>query len=184
MNMRKSILTTIAALTITASTALTGAAQAAPIQDTSSITIGRGDFTVSLNAYNFHDLDYSLVDQTATDGKVELRVVDMTGDAKGWEVNVEFSDFEGRDRPLETPIRIVNFDLTNPQITLVDPNSQAISAANMPATYTSPTLNWKADPFFGEGGYLLTMDASLTVPGLTESQTYTSTGTVTIVTGP
>lgn len=184
MNMRKKIVTTAAAIAIAASTALTGAAQTAT--DTSSITIGAGAFTVSLSASDFTNLPYSLEDQFARGGQINLIVNDQTGDNDGWTVTLTITDFVGQDRPGATDIPSENLVITGYGITVAADGSQPVSEANMvPVTSEeAPQLTWTADPGYGAGAYNLNMTADLEVPGRTQAQTYTSTGTVNVVAGP
>ena len=186
MSMRKKIVTTAAAIAIAASTALTGAAQTAT--DTSSVTVGAGAFTVSFSASDFADLPYSLVDQYSRGGQINLVVNDQTGDSGGWTVTLTITDFVGQSRPGVTDIPSENLEILpeGVAITIATDGSQAISAENMVPVYgeTSPQLTWTANPGYGAGAYRLTMSADLLVPGRTQAQTYTSTGTVAVVAGP
>lgn len=184
MNLRRKIVTAAAAIAITASTALTGAAQTAT--DTSSVTIGAGAFTVSLSASNFADLPYSLLDQTTGGGQINLLVNDQTGDSGGWTVTLTLTDFVGQSRPGASDIPSENLDITGFGITTATDGSQPVSEPNMTPVYgeTIPQLTWTADPGYGAGAYNLNMSANLLVPGRTQAQVYTSTGTVNVVTGP
>lgn len=184
MNIRKKIFTTAAAIAITASTALSGAAQT--VTDTSSVTIGTGAFTVSFSASDFANLPYSLVDQYARGGQINLIVNDQTGDSGGWTVTMTISDFVGQSRPGVTDIPSENLEVMSSSITVVTDGSQPVSAANMSPvpSETAPQLTWTANPGYGAGAYNLNMVADLLIPGGTQAQTYTATGTVNVVTGP
>lgn len=186
MNLRKKILTTTAAIALAASTALTGVAQTAT--DTSSVTIGAGTFTVSFSASDFADLPYSLVDQYTRGGQINLIVNDQTGDAGGWQVTLTLTDFVGQTRPGVTDIPSENLEILpgGVSITIATDGSQPVSPENMIPVYgeAAPQLVWTAQPGYGAGAYRLTMGADLLVPGRTQAQTYTSTGTVLVVAGP
>jgi len=186
MNLRKKIFTTAAAIALTASTVFTGTGSAQAITDTSSITIGAGTFTVSFSASDFADLPYSLVDQYSRGGQINLIVNDQTGDGGGWTVTLTLTDFVGQTRPGVSDIPSENLEIRGYTITPVTDGSQPVSEANMtPATSeTAPQLVWTANPGYGAGAYNLNMTADLLVPGRTQAQTYTSTGTVQIVAGP
>jgi hypothetical protein len=182
MKLRRSIFASAIATAILASTALTGMAQNSA---TSSVTIGGGNFTASISASNFATLPYSLTDQTARNGTVTVTVSDQTGDAAGWTVTVDISDFIGNTRPGQF-IPSENLTITNFTIDVAADGSQPVSLENMspvPAE-TDPELTWTAAPGYGQGAYNLNLVADLLVPGLTTAQTYTSTGTLSIVTGP
>lgn len=183
MTIRKKLVATVAALAITASTALTGAAQ---VSDTSSVTVGSGSFTVALSASDFATLPYSLTDQYARGGQIHLTVQDQTGSAAGWQVTMSLTNFIGQSRPAQTPIPSQNLEIVSYDIAVATDGSQPISAPNMPVVYgeTVPQLVWTALPGYGQGGYTLNMTGDLLVPGRTEAQTYTSTGTVEVVTAP
>jgi hypothetical protein len=182
MKLRRTIFASAIATAILASAALTGMAQNSA---TSSVTIGGGSFTASISASNFATLPYSLTDQTARNGNVTVTVSDQTGDAAGWTVTVDISDFIGNTRPAEF-IASENLNITTFTIDVAADGSQPVSLPNMtPVTgETDPELNWTANPGFGQGAYNLTLVADLLVPGRTTAQTYTSTGTLAIVTGP
>lgn len=186
MNLRRKLLTTIAAIAITASTAFTAAAQTAT--DTSSVTVGAGAFTVSFSASNFADLPYALVDQYSRGGQINLIVNDQTGDNEGWTVTLTLTDFVGQSRPGVTDIPSENLEIVpeSISITTATDGSQPVSVENMTPVYreTVPQLIWTANPGFGAGAYNLSMSADLLVPGRTQAQTYTATGTVNIVAGP
>lgn len=182
MNLRTTIVSLAAAATLLGTAVLGTAAQSTA---TSSVTIGGGNFTASLSATNFGNLPYSFNDQYARNGNIALVVTDMTGDASGWQVTVDITDFIGDTRPTES-IPSENLEITGYSVTLGADGSQPYSAANMPVSYVEadPELTWTAQPGYGQGSYILTMTGDLLVPGLTTAQTYTSTGTVSIVSGP
>jgi hypothetical protein len=79
-----------------------------------------------------------------------------------------------------------NLVITNVVMNIAADGSQPISAPNMTPVYGEfdPELTWTAQPGYGQGSYSLNMTADLIVPGLTTAQTYTSTGTLVIVSGP
>jgi len=182
MNIRETLVSTAAAAVLLASTALTGLAQQTA---TSSITIGGGNFSASLSATNFANLPYSLTDQTARNGSITVTVSDLTGNALGWTIVVDITDFVGNSRPSEV-IPSENLEITNVRMTVAADGSQPIDPAHMTPVYgeTDPELTWTADPGYGQGSYNLNMTADLLVPGRTTTQSYTSTGRLSIVTGP
>ena len=182
MNLRKSLVATVLGIGLIGSTALTGLAQDTA---TSSITIGGGNFTASISASNFAALPYSFTEQTARNGSITVTVSDQTGDAGGWQITVSLTDFVGQTRPGEA-IPSENLEITGFTIVVAADGSQPVSEPNMPAVSaeTSPQLTWTSLPGYGQGSYNLTMAGDLLVPGLTTAQTYTSTGTLQIVTGP
>lgn len=186
MNLRQKFVTAAAAIAITASTVLTGAAQTAT--DTSSVTVGAGAFTVSLSASDFADLPYRLTDQYTRGGQINLIVNDQTGDSNGWTVTLTLTDFVGQTRPGVTDIPSENLEILpdGVSITIATDGSQAVSLPNMTPVYgeVAPQLTWTANPGYGAGAYNLTMRADLLVPGRTQAQTYTSTGVVEVVAGP
>lgn len=186
MNFGRKIVATMAAIAITASTALTGAAQTAT--DTSSVTVGAGAFTVSFSASDFVNLPYSLTDQYARGGNITILVNDQTGDNEGWTVTLTISDFVGEDRPGVTDIPAGNLEILPETVTITTATdgSQPVSIENMtPVTSeTAPQLTWTANPGFGAGAYNLNMGADLLVPGRAQAQTYTSTGVLNVVAGP
>ena len=112
-------------------------------------------------------------------------VSDQTGDAGGWTITVDISDFIGVIRPAEA-IPSENLDITNSVMAVAADGSQPVSPEHMTPVYgeTDPELTWTAAPGYGQGSYTLTMTADLLIPGRTTAQTYTSTGTLTIVAGP
>jgi hypothetical protein len=182
MNLRTSIISLVAGVTLIASTAIGASAQSS---STSSVTIGGGNFSASISASNFGSLPYSFTDQTARNGSITLTVTDRTGDAGGWTVTVDVSNFVGNLRPAEF-IPSQNLEITGFTITEAADGSQPVSVANMMPVSgeTDPELTWTAAPGYGQGSYNLNMTADLLVPGLTTAQTYTSTGTLAIVAGP
>lgn len=186
MNMRKKFVTTAAALAIAASTVLTGAAQT--VIDTSSVTVGAGAFTVSFTASDFVDLPYSLSDQFARGGNISILVNDQTGDSGGWTVTLSITDFVGQTRPGVTDIPSENLVIVTESVSITTAldDSQAVSLPNMtPVTSeTAPQLTWTANPGYGAGAYNLNMSADLEVPGRTQAQKYTATGTLNVVAGP
>jgi hypothetical protein len=178
---RNALIALATAATLMGSGAMSTSAQTA----TSSVTITSGTFSASLSATNFGNLPYSFSDQWARNGAIALNVTDLTGDAGGWQVTVTISDFIGQTRSAEV-IPSENLNITDFTINPTDDSSQPVSTTNMTpvSAETSPQLVWTADPGYGQGSYVLNMSADLLVPGRTTAQTYTSTGTVTIVTGP
>ncbi|MGI8483640.1 MAG: hypothetical protein ACR2OU_05200 [Thermomicrobiales bacterium] len=182
MKLRRTIVAATAATVLLASTVMSGYALDTA---TSSITIGGGNFSAAISASNFANLPYSLTEQTARNGSLILTVNDQTGDAGGWSVTVDISDFIGQDRPAEV-IPSENLVVTKSTITIAADGSQAVSEPNMtpvPGEF-DPELTWTADPGYGQGAYNLTMTSDLIIPGRTTAQTYKSTGTLQIVTGP
>lgn len=184
MNLRASIISLVAGATLVASTAVGVSAQSST---TSSVTIGGGNFSASVSSSNFASLPYSFSDQTARNGTIRVTVSDQTGDAGGWSVTLDISDFVGNLRPSEI-IPSENLEILTDEttITIAADGSQAISPANMIPVYGEfdPELTWTANAGYGQGSYNLNMAADLLIPGLTTAQTYTSTGTLAIVTGP
>jgi hypothetical protein len=182
MNLRNTVMSLIAGTALIASAAAGAAAQNTA---TSSVTIGGGNFTASISASNFATLPYSFTDQTARNGSISVIVSDQTGDQGGWQITVDISDFIGQTRTTEF-IPSENLNITNAVIVVAADGSQPISAPNMVPVSgeTDPELTWTANPGYGQGAYQLNMTADLLVPGLTSAQTYTSTGVLTIVTGP
>ena len=182
MNIRKLAASACLAGVIAVSAALPGLAQDSA---TSSVTIGGGNFTASISASNFASLPYSLTDQTARGGILSVTVSDQTGDAAGWQITVTLSDFIGQTRPNEA-IPSENLEITSFAITVAADGSQPVSEPNMPVVYgeTLPQLTWSALSGYGQGAYNLNMVGDLLVPGRTTAQTYTSTGTLQIVSGP
>lgn len=181
----RNILAGLAAVFVLMSmTAVGGSAQQT---SSSSVTIGGGNFTASLSASNFASLPYSFTEQTARNGGITITVSDQTGDAGGWIITLDVTDFVGNLRPLEV-IPAENLIMTGFTITVAADGSQPVSLANMVpmpgVLVTDPDLTWTADPGYGQGSYNLNMTADLIVPGLTTAQTYTSTGTLAIVAGP
>jgi hypothetical protein len=181
MKLRNTLISLAAAATLMGSVAMTVTAQTA----SSSVTITSGTFNASLSATNFGNLPYSLMDQWARSGTIALNVTDLTGDAGGWQVTVDITDFAGQTRATEV-IASENLEITGFTISTTDDNSQPVSLPNMMPVSgeTDPELVWGAQPGSGMGSYVLTMTADLLIPGQTTAQTYTSTGNVTIVTGP
>lgn len=100
MKLRRTIVAATAATVLLASTVMSGYALDTA---TSSITIGGGNFSAAITASNFANLPYSLTDQTARNGSLILTVNDQTGDAGGWSVTVDISNFIGQDRPDDRP---------------------------------------------------------------------------------
>lgn len=182
MNLRNTIVATGAAAIMTVSAALGAAAQTTA---TSSIEIGGGNFSASISASNFASLPYSFTDQVAMNGSISVIVSDQSGDAGGWTITVNVSDFVGQTRPAEV-IPSENLEIQGYVITVAAAGSQPVSEPEMTPVYgeTDPELTWTAAPGFGQGSYNLTMTSDLLVPGLTTAQTYTSTGTLVIVSGP
>jgi hypothetical protein len=123
----------------------------------------------------------------ARNGSIRVTVSDQTGDAGGWTVTLDLSDFVGNLRPSEV-IPSENLEVVpgGTTITIAADGSQPISPANMIPVYGEfdPELTWTANPGYGQGSYNLNMTADLIIPGLTTAQTYTSTGTLAIVAGP
>jgi hypothetical protein len=181
MKLRNTLIALATAATLIGSGGMAASAQTA----SSSVTIFSGTFSASLSATNFGNLPYSFADQWARNGSIALNVTDLTGDAGGWEVSVTISDFVGQTRTDEA-IPSANLEITGFGIKATDDNSQVVSEANMlpVQSETAPQLVWKADRGYGQGSYVLNMSADLLIPGRTTAQTYTSTGTVAIVTGP
>ena len=183
MKLRRSIVGAAIAAAILATTALGGVAQDTA---TSSVTIGSGAFTTSLSSSNFANLPYSLTDQYARGGNITVLVNDQTGDGDGWQVTLTTSDFVGQTRPTQN-IPAGNLVLTGTSVSIAVDGSQPVNEAQMPVGETTtvpPKLTWSANPGFGQGGYYLRITADLLVPGRTSSQTYTSTATLAVVTGP
>lgn len=187
MNLRKKLLATVAAVVLTASTALTGVSQSQIVSDTSSVTIGSGSFSTSLSASDFANLPYSLEEQRALGGSIVLTVNDQRGTAEGWTVTVTLTDFIGETRPDQfIPAR--NLEITSATITVAATGSQPVTETEMPFTTSEvpgqPQLIWTANPGYGQGAYHLNLTADLIIPGRTQAQTYTSIGTVNVVTAP
>lgn len=182
MNLRKSFVATVLGLGLIGSTALTGLAQDTA---TSSVTIGGGSFSASISASNFASLPYSLTNQYARNGSITLTVSDQTGDAAGWQITVKLTDFIGNTTPANV-IESENLEILTYNIEAAADGSQPVSDGGLlvVTSETAPQLTWTAQPGFGQGSYNLTMIGDLLVPGRTTAQTYTSTGTLTIVTGP
>lgn len=186
MNLRKKFVITAAAIALAASTALSGAAQTT-VSDTSSVTIGSGSFTTSLSASDFANLPYSLNDQYARGGSIVLTVNDQRGTAEGWTVTITLTDFVGDRRP-ELVIPAKNLEIQSATISVAVDGTQPVVESQMPFSTSeepgAPQLVWTANPGYGQGGYHLTMTGDLLIPGRTQAQTYTSTGTVNVVTAP
>jgi hypothetical protein len=186
MNLRNTIVASVVAVAILASTALGGVAQNTA---TSSVSIGAGAFTTSLAASNFANLPYSLLDQTARGGSVILTVNDQTGDAGGWQVRVTVTNFIGVDRPTQF-IPSGNLTITAAAMSIAVDGSQPVTESEMPFASvtavdgTAGYFVWTANAGYGQGGYRLNLTADLLIPGRTSAQTYTSTGTISVVTGP
>ena len=180
MRLRHSIAGAAIAAAVLATTALGGVAQNS---STSSVTIGSGAFTTSISANNFANLPYSLNDQTARGGKLNVLVNDQTGDGDGWQISLTTTDFIGLTRPAQV-IPYNNLTITGYVITIAVDGSQPVSLAEMPIVQTETVVTWSANPGFGQGAYFLDITADLLIPGRTSSQTYTSTATLAVVTGP
>jgi hypothetical protein len=183
MKLRNTLIALAVTGTLMGSVAMTATAQTSA---TSSVTIGGGNFSASMSASNFGSLPYSLTDQFARNGNLSLNVTDLTGDAGGWQVAVNVTDFVGQTRSAEV-IPVANLSMTNAVMSVATDGSQPVTAGMRMTPSTTgdgPEFVWIADPGSGQGSYVLSMTADLMVPGRTTVQTYMATGTVTIVTGP
>lgn len=184
MNLRKKLLATVAAVVLTASTALTGVSQSA--SDTSSVTIYQGNFSVSLSAANFNNVQYSLDQQLAENGSIDLNVNDSRGTGAGWKVPLSITDFIGETNNSQIiPVAGLEIDPASITVTTALPNSQPVVPEMTPVyNEAAPQLTWSAPAGQGQGSYNLHMESDLIIPGRTQAQTYTATGTVNVVTAP
>jgi hypothetical protein len=183
MNFRNRFIATVGATALLATTALSGLAA----EDQASITInaqGSPTFSVAITASDFQPLTYAFTPQSST-GTVKVTTTDTRGSAAGWNVQLKASNFDGDENIDEIAVD-PNLAFTAGTITQTGGTSGIGGQAR---TLLAPVKNadqtlWVADKNFGDGIYDLDLNASLNVPGGTLVDTYTSTLTVTLASGP
>jgi hypothetical protein len=185
MNLRNRFIATVGATALLATTVLTGVAQSA--NDTASVVInaqGTPTFSVAITASDFAPLTYNFIDQS-TSGTVKVTTSDTRGTAAGWNVQLNASNFDGAGTTDEIAVD-PNLAFTSGSITQTAGTSGIAGQARTllaPVTTADQTL-WVAGAGSGDGIYDLDLAASLNVPGGTLVDTYTSTLTVTLASGP
>ena len=190
MTLRNRIATVLAAAVLAGS--MMGGVQAAPgdlASDTAAVTIIRGTFTATIAAEDFGSAPYSFANQTVTSGGLVLTISNETGSPLGWQVVTTASNYIGQTRATEN-VPFGNTAISGTS-TLAKVAGQEVGTGLTSTESlssgggTTPIISVVAAPGSGQGKYTLTLSQlSLTVPGGTLAQTYTSTLTVTLPSAP
>jgi hypothetical protein len=141
--------------------------------------------SASITGVTFPSVQYSFADTTRT-GSFVISALDNRGTGLGWNIVLSATDFRnaGNTRSfsagkLSLAVGAIAVDAGNPAI--ASPNQNVF-----PITTVSGTGQkiWNAAAGSGDGQYTLTSVGTLTVPGGTLVDTYSSVVTVSITSGP
>jgi hypothetical protein len=141
--------------------------------------------SASITAVTFDDVPYSFTDTTRT-GQFVITALDNRGTAAGWNIVLSASDFtndgDTRSFPAEQLSLAAGTIVTNTgNSDVASPHQQTFPVVE--ASETGAKI-WNAAAGFGDGQYTLTSVGTLIVPGGTLVDTYSSSVTVSITTGP
>lgn len=197
--MRKARFTALAV--VAAAFAVPAAAQAATSTDTTSVTLTAGalQFTANPLASDFPSTALTGATQTVRTPFSDWSVKDASGSGAGWNVTLQASRFANAGNTTQLPLGSLNYTPALPTVTKIDPlNLSLPPLVQLPtAPATAYTLDngsavkvvsalagtgageWSFDQQNLAGG-----DLALTIPANAIADTYTSTITETLSTGP
>ncbi len=193
MNIRKGILAAAAALLIVVGGATSQVDAATSDTGSATVTITTSAtnnyLAVEVSDANFNSWPYSFTDTLDVPGSLTVTATDTRGTGAGWKVNLSATDFI---RDASTSFDISHLDLTAGSVEGVlfqgkigsTIGISASSAVPVQETGVSTTQVLTASARSGMGQFQLPMTGSLDIPGGTLEGLYTSTVTVSIVTGP
>ncbi len=188
MYFRKKVIATASAAVLIAATTIAGGAQTAPSASTDvDIAVSsKGVLSVSVNeVVAFPDIEYSFLGQTVN-GTLGVVITDARGTAEGWSFNLRASDFKGSDEGPGDSFPVSGLSLAAGPKTVLAGNPSLAGVNNYGIGSVSDTGQEIADAIEGSGNgqYQLLYPGSLTIPGDTLVDTYTSTVIVEAVSAP
>jgi hypothetical protein len=160
--------------------------------ETATVTITGGTLSVAGNDILFAGLTLDGTDQVATSaaGANNWSATDARGSGAGWNLTIVATDFSDGTHTIDISSANQEFmiQLLDANVAVVAGNTQPVSqAATLTAIPESPAAALKflsAAVDTGMGSYTLNPNFALEIPAATYAGTYTSTVTITAVSGP
>jgi len=160
------------------------AALAAPVLADATITVSGGTLSVTPQAVAFAGVTLNGADQTSTGTSSAWSASDLTGSGSGWHINVKATDFsDGAGNSIAVGGFRIQLQAGN--ISTVAGNTAPSSQiASLTALSTTDQSLLSAASGAGMGTYNFTPNFDLAVPAETFAGSYSSTVTVSAVSGP
>lgn len=189
MRIKPGIFASLGAAALLALSAGSGVAvdpPAGPTTDVDIVVTSTGTLSVTVVETDaFNDVTYSF-DTVTSNGELTITVTDARGTAVGWSFNLRGTTFTGTvSGPGDTfPITALALEHASTTALAGNTNVSGVHGYDITSVAEAGQQVASADEDFGNGIYALTYDGELTVPGDTLVDTYTTTITVEIPSGP
>jgi len=188
--MKRQIIATLGAAVLMASAVASSSAVPAPVSSNTDVDIvvtSTGVLSVSIaETEPFDDIRYSF-DRQTVEGDLTIQVTDQRGTAAGWTFNLRGTgDFTGRPTgPGDSfPLSGLGLRYTSVSVDAGNPDTSGITGSGVPQVSTTGQQVATASPDSGNGQYDLLYDGTLSIPGDTLVDTYSTTIIVEVPANP
>lgn len=187
MSFKRRLTRLTAGLSLAAALALGFVVPALADTVTGSATITGGQLTEVASGGPTFSATLDGTDQTAT-SSFNVDVVDATGTGSGWKLQIAMDQFATADaEPHTLPLdatSVTNVTAASSGTSTAPVNSVTYPLVVPAGASATPATLFSADANTGMGSFTLTPDLSVSIPANSYAGTYTSTITLSIVSGP
>jgi len=178
----KKLLSLIFGLGLILSSAMTATAATSENAVITVNAIPQAALAVSITGVTFPAVTYSFA-PTATTGNFTIRAVDNRGTGQGWNISISAAPFKNANNTRGFAASQLSLAAGTVAVNAGNPATAGQGKFAVADMSTGGKI-WNATIGSGDGDYTLTSLGTLTVPGGTLVDTYTSVVTVSITTGP